>query len=123
MRLRFIALAVGAVMAAASVVIVALQFDAVADLLSERAALTQSYDEGPEGRFGGQEKAMRLIADAQCVVEYHSCTPEDLRQQLLLGQPGFNTIPVPPLHDSTLAATYDNAPRHSVVVCTPHDRL
>ena len=62
-RLRFIALAVGAVMAAASVVIVALQFDAVADLLSERAALTQSYDEGPEGRFGGQEKAVRLIVD------------------------------------------------------------
>ena len=33
---------------------------ASADLLSERAALTQSYDEGPEGRFGGQQKAKRL---------------------------------------------------------------
>jgi O-antigen ligase len=62
-RLRFIILAVVAVTGAAGVVIAALQSDAVADLLSERAALTQSYDEGPDGRFGGQEKAMRLIVD------------------------------------------------------------
>ncbi len=59
-----IRLAVGAgavVFAAIALVAVALQFDAVADLFSERAALTQSYDEGPEGRFGGQEKAKQLI--------------------------------------------------------------
>jgi hypothetical protein len=33
----------------------------VADLLGERATLEQSYDVGPEGRFGGQKKAVELI--------------------------------------------------------------
>ncbi|MEQ1651915.1 MAG: O-antigen ligase family protein [Hyphomicrobium sp.] len=42
---------------------VALQSDSVAQLLQERAALTQPYDEGPEGRFGGQEKAFGLILE------------------------------------------------------------
>lgn len=62
-RLKFIGLATVAVIAAAGVIVAAMQFDAVADLLTERAALTQSYDEGPDGRFGGQEKAMRLIVE------------------------------------------------------------
>ncbi len=34
----------------------------VADLMGERASLDQSYDVGPEGRFGGQEKAADLVA-------------------------------------------------------------
>jgi O-antigen ligase len=42
---------------------VALQFDEIGRLFGERAALTQSYDEGPEGRFGGQQKAMALIVN------------------------------------------------------------
>ncbi|MEQ1669281.1 MAG: O-antigen ligase family protein [Hyphomicrobium sp.] len=42
---------------------VALQSDGVAQLLEERAALTQPYDEGPEGRFGGQQKAFALILE------------------------------------------------------------
>ncbi len=33
----------------------------VADLLGQRATLEQSYDVGPEGRFGGQKKAAELI--------------------------------------------------------------
>jgi O-antigen ligase len=33
----------------------------VADLLGERARFEQSYDVGPEGRFGGQKKAAELI--------------------------------------------------------------
>jgi hypothetical protein len=41
----------------------AAQTDAVGDLLRERAALTQSYDVGPEGRFGGQQKAKALILE------------------------------------------------------------
>lgn len=41
----------------------ALQIDAVRDLMDQRASLDQSYDEGPDGRFGGQEKAKRLILD------------------------------------------------------------
>lgn len=42
---------------------VALQSDGVAQLLEERASLTQPYDEGPEGRFGGQQKAFALILE------------------------------------------------------------
>lgn len=41
----------------------ALQFEKVSSLLAERASMTQSYDVGPEGRFGGQDKAMHLILD------------------------------------------------------------
>ena len=38
-----------------------LQIDTVRSLLDERASLDQSYDNGPEGRFGGQAKARALI--------------------------------------------------------------
>jgi len=38
-----------------------LQNDKVAGLMSERASVTQNYDIGPDGRFGGQEKAIDLI--------------------------------------------------------------
>ena len=41
----------------------ALQSDGISKLLEERAALTQSYDEGVEGRFGGQEKAFGLALE------------------------------------------------------------
>mgnify|MGYP001156542027 FL=1 len=41
----------------------ALQNDSIASLVNERASVTQSYDVGPEGRFGGQEKAIALILD------------------------------------------------------------
>lgn len=41
--------------------VMALQVPAVAKLMSQRASLDQSYDKGPEGRFGGQEKAIKLI--------------------------------------------------------------
>jgi hypothetical protein len=33
----------------------------VADLMSQRASLKQSYDVGPQGRFGGQRQALGLI--------------------------------------------------------------
>ncbi len=51
--------------AAALLVVIALaaQTDKVADLLAQRASLTQSYDVGPHGRFGGQAKAMDLILE------------------------------------------------------------
>ncbi|MBS0242050.1 MAG: O-antigen ligase family protein [Proteobacteria bacterium] len=54
--------ATGAVLASFAFVAV-LQVPAVATLLAERSHLTQSYDVGPEGRFGGQEKATQLIID------------------------------------------------------------
>ncbi len=41
----------------------ALQIEAVGNLMQQRANLDQSYDSGPEGRFGGQEKAKKLILD------------------------------------------------------------
>ncbi len=60
-RMRLIAGLGGAAVVGATLIGIALQFDAVSSLLSERASLTQSYDEGPEGRFGGQVKARALI--------------------------------------------------------------
>ena len=52
-----------AVVGAACVVLIAVQNDAIGSLLSDRAALTQSYDVGPQGRFGGHEKAKGLILE------------------------------------------------------------
>lgn len=46
-----------------AVILIAAQNDGIVELLSQRASLTQSYDVGPEGRFGGQEKALGLIAE------------------------------------------------------------
>ena len=43
------------------IIAIALQFDAVSGLLLERASLNQSYDQGPQGRFGGQLKALEII--------------------------------------------------------------
>lgn len=62
-RLRIVLFAGLAVLGGALVGILALQDDKVGDLLAERATLTQSYDVGTEGRFGGQQKALRLIAE------------------------------------------------------------
>lgn len=41
----------------------ALQVEQVRNLLQERASMDQSYDHGPEGRFGGQQKARSLILE------------------------------------------------------------
>lgn len=40
-----------------------LRHESIGDLLSERASFDQSYDSGPEGRFGGQAKAINLILE------------------------------------------------------------
>jgi O-antigen ligase len=40
-----------------------LQDDRIANVLRDRATLTQSYDVGPEGRFGGQQKAFDLLIE------------------------------------------------------------
>jgi O-antigen ligase len=45
------------------VIAASLQSDSISKLLEERAALTQSYDEGVEGRFGGQQKAFGLVLE------------------------------------------------------------
>jgi len=62
-RLKLVTLGSFAVLVIAAVLLLALQFDSVEALLTERAALTQIYDEGPDGRFGGHEKAGNLILE------------------------------------------------------------
>ena len=59
-RLKLAGLVIFGAAALGLVLAAALQSDAVARLLAERAALTQPYDEGTNGRFGGQEKAIQL---------------------------------------------------------------
>jgi len=63
-RLRILALSFAGAAAMFAVVATAMQVDAVSQLLSERATLTQTYDVGEEGRFGGQEKALGLVAES-----------------------------------------------------------
>ncbi|MEZ5910476.1 MAG: O-antigen ligase family protein [Hyphomicrobiaceae bacterium] len=60
-RVRLMLVGMVGLIGSVLVVGVALQFDAVTALLSDRAALVHGYDVGPEGRFGGQEKALELI--------------------------------------------------------------
>lgn len=91
LRLKFAALAVAAVAVSSAVLLVALQSDAVANLFAERAALTQSYDEGPNGRFGGQEKAARLIVQnplgigaQQFVPQHHHEEPHNVYLAMFL---------------------------------------
>jgi len=62
-RQKIALLAVLSSAALGGVVAAALQDDSVASLVNERASVAQSYDVGPEGRFGGQEKATALILD------------------------------------------------------------
>lgn len=65
---------VGAVgtLAFLGVVVAALQVDKIEALMSERASLTQSYDVGPEGRFGGQQKALALIVENPLGIGTHT---------------------------------------------------
>jgi len=60
---RFAVVAAFGTMALIGLISAVLQVDAVRNLMEQRATLDQSYDEGPEGRFGGQEKAKRLMLD------------------------------------------------------------
>jgi len=62
-RLKVIALITAGVAFTAGMVALALASHQISDLLLERASLTQSYDTGPEGRFGGQEKAVGIITE------------------------------------------------------------
>jgi len=60
-RVKLILAIVFAGVCAVGVLAAAQSIPKVADLLGERASLEQSYDVGPEGRFGGQEKAAELV--------------------------------------------------------------
>lgn len=46
---------------AAGIFAAALTIPAVSELMGERASFEQPYDVGPEGRFGGQQKAVGLV--------------------------------------------------------------
>lgn len=61
----------GAIGLSASLMLV-LQIDTVRSLLEQRASLDQSYDVGPEGRFGGQEKARQLILNHPLGIGTHT---------------------------------------------------
>lgn len=60
-RRRIVILALSSIIGIAAIVVTALQFEPVADLAAQRASVDQSYDLGPDGRFGGQQKAWNLI--------------------------------------------------------------
>jgi O-antigen ligase len=62
-RVKLLSLGFAAMAAAALVMLAATQSEVISQLLEERAALAQSYDVGPDGRFGGQEKARQLIVE------------------------------------------------------------
>lgn len=62
-RLKLLTLALIGLVGALAILVMALQVDKVSELMEQRASLSQSYDEGPEGRFGGQAKAVGLILD------------------------------------------------------------
>ena len=60
-RLKLVLAMVLAACIAVGVFAAAQSVPKVAELMGERASLEQSYDVGPEGRFGGQIKAIGLI--------------------------------------------------------------
>jgi Ca2+/Na+ antiporter len=62
-RLKLAALLCAGALFAVTLVAVALTSDSISNMFMERANLAMSYDVGPEGRFGGQEKAVGLIAE------------------------------------------------------------
>jgi O-antigen ligase len=90
-RLKFATLGLLGMAALAALIVIALQFDEISNPFAERAALTHSYDEGPEGRFGGQEKAARLavqnpfgIGAQQFVPHYHHEEPHNVYLAMFL---------------------------------------
>jgi O-antigen ligase len=69
---RFAAVAALGTVALVATLGAAIQLDAVQDLFRERASLDQSYDSGPEGRFGGQAKAVALILENPLGIGTHT---------------------------------------------------
>lgn len=69
---RFLIMSVLGTAALVATVGSAIQVEAVQKLFDQRASLDQAYDEGPEGRFGGQEKAVQLIIENPLGVGTHS---------------------------------------------------
>jgi O-antigen ligase len=62
-RVKLIALLIGGMLFTAGLLTIALSTDTISDLLTQRSTLQMEYDTGTEGRFGGQQKAIGLIAE------------------------------------------------------------
>ena len=60
-RLKLVFYTVCAALFAVGILVAAQSIPAISELMGERASFEQSYDLGPEGRFGGQEKAIGLV--------------------------------------------------------------
>ena len=60
-RLKLLVLVFFAACGAVLVTAAAMEIDSIGELLRERASFTLSYDTGPEGRFGGQLRALDII--------------------------------------------------------------
>jgi O-antigen ligase len=80
-RLKFALLVATGMAAVGALVVIALQFDGVSDLAQQRASLDQSYDEGPEGRFGGQVKAASLILENPLGIGAQQFAPQYHREE------------------------------------------
>jgi hypothetical protein len=79
-RLHIVLLALLAVMVLAALVAALLSIDQVADLFKTRAALEQSYDSGPTGRFGRHLLGLLLALDTPLGIgplQFHTIFPED----------------------------------------------
>lgn len=71
-HLRMVVYAVVGLATLMATITAVLQIPEVSDLMRQRASLSQSYDEGPEGRFGGQKKAIELIINNPAGIGTHT---------------------------------------------------
>lgn len=62
-RLKLIAIAIASAALLAAMLALAYTSDAFLTLFEQRASFSQSYDQGPEGRFGGQAKALQVVLE------------------------------------------------------------
>ncbi len=79
-RLRIVLFAVLGAMVLAALLAALLSIDQVASLFKERAALEQSYDAGPTGRFGRHVLGFLLALDSPLGIgplQFHTIFPED----------------------------------------------
>lgn len=79
-RMRILLFTALAIMVLAAVIAILLSIPQVADLFNQRAALEQSYDEGPTGRFGRHVLGFLLALDTPLGIgplQFHNLFPED----------------------------------------------
>ena len=63
MRLRILAGAAGFLLLASTALVGALSVDSMRQFFFQRAAVTQDYDEGPNGRFGNQIRSIPMLLE------------------------------------------------------------